>query len=245
MKMRFRFKNFSLAHDKSTLKIGTDSVLLSAMVPIENRNNILDIGTGCGVIAFCLADKLRRATITSTQILGIDIDEQSIEEANENLLNFPAINNLSIAFEEKSIQDVAKTTNVSFDLIVTNPPYFGASLKPANPALEKSKHRDNNLSFIDLIECVLILLKPKGVFYLILPPAEFEEWKELTIKGLFLNHYCQIFPKKGKPANRIVAGFGKSCTGDMKSENIIIRDEKGDYTAGYRKLTEDLYLHLR
>lgn len=245
MTTRFRFKNFSLSHHKSTLKIGTDSVLLSSVAPIEGGESMLDIGTGCGVIAFCMADKLRHTAVPPTQILGIDIDKLSIEEANENLSNFPAINNLSIAFDEKSMQELAKITCASFDLIVTNPPYFGASLKPASPALEKSKHRDNNLSFSDLMDCVLTLLKPNGLFYLILPPSELEEWMELTGKGLFLNHYCLIYPKKGKPANRIIAGFGKSYTEDIKREHLVIRDEDGNYTSEYRKLTEKFYLHLR
>ncbi|MDL2297418.1 methyltransferase domain-containing protein, partial [Bacteroidales bacterium OttesenSCG-928-E04] len=96
----FRFKNFSLSHHRSTLKIGTDSVLLSALVPIGHKTNILDIGTGCGIIAFCLADKHRKLTIPPTQILGIDIDKDSIKEADENNSTFPPIQNLSVNFRK-------------------------------------------------------------------------------------------------------------------------------------------------
>ena len=59
--MDFRCKNFSLNHLQSSMKVGTDAILLSSVVAkyLENTikpTNILDIGTGCGIIAMCMAD---------------------------------------------------------------------------------------------------------------------------------------------------------------------------------------------
>ena len=53
----FHFKQFSVAHDRCTMKVGTDGVLLGAWASIDNAKTILDIGTGSGVIALMLAQR--------------------------------------------------------------------------------------------------------------------------------------------------------------------------------------------
>ena len=118
----FRFKHFSLAHDRSTLKIGTDSVLLGAAAPIENTNSVLDIGCGCGVIAFCIADRLRRSGQTDFHVTGVDVDADSIAEARGNAQSFPQRNNIHFLFENIDIQHF--DIDYKFDLIVSNPPFF-------------------------------------------------------------------------------------------------------------------------
>ncbi|HPG74100.1 MAG TPA: tRNA (adenosine(37)-N6)-methyltransferase TrmM, partial [Bacteroidales bacterium] len=47
----FRFKQFSVVHSKSAMKVGTDAVLLGAWASIPNDGEILDIGSGCGIIS--------------------------------------------------------------------------------------------------------------------------------------------------------------------------------------------------
>jgi len=64
--MEFNCKQFSLNHTKSSMKIGTDAILLSALTNIQNPNNILDIGTGCGIIALCMAQKYKYSKINKS-----------------------------------------------------------------------------------------------------------------------------------------------------------------------------------
>ncbi len=90
----FYFKQFSVLHNKSTMKVGTDAILASilSLQIINNKEkiyNILDIGTGCGVISLILAQNLKNSTIT-----GIDIDTDSVHEANLNFNNSPWNNRL-------------------------------------------------------------------------------------------------------------------------------------------------------
>ena len=80
----FRFRRFSLRHDRSSLKIGTDSVLLAAAVPLRRPARILDVGCGCGVIGFCIADRLIANRETDFSVVGIDIDAPSIQESMDN-----------------------------------------------------------------------------------------------------------------------------------------------------------------
>ena len=76
IKNLFTFSHFSLHHERSTLKIGTDSVLLGALTPLENVKSVLDIGCGCGIIAFCIGYRLSVQSTAHRQIItGIDPDE--------------------------------------------------------------------------------------------------------------------------------------------------------------------------
>lgn len=53
----FHFKKFTIYHDKCAMKVGTDGVLLGAWANIKNASEILDVGTGTGLIAIMLAQR--------------------------------------------------------------------------------------------------------------------------------------------------------------------------------------------
>lgn len=77
----FKLKHFSLNNDRSALKIGTDSILLGSVAPIpQGCTRIYDVGTGTGIVALMLAQR----TSAATQIVGIEIDQPSYEEASAN-----------------------------------------------------------------------------------------------------------------------------------------------------------------
>ena len=42
----FHFKHFSLYHHRSTLKVGTDAILLGRWTEVKPTDVVLDIGTG-------------------------------------------------------------------------------------------------------------------------------------------------------------------------------------------------------
>lgn len=243
----FHFKTFSLHHEKSTLKIGTDSVLLASIVPVNLVNSVLDIGCGCGVIAFCLACKMQQIThpensALSKQITGIDIDESSIKEALLNHEIFPKDSSFSFDFQKTSLQDFAKQHFQKFDLIVSNPPYFSHSLKPDEQNHRKSKHRDENLSFEELIHSVLKLLNDEAVFYLILPPPEQKEFEKIASGKLYLFEQWEISPTPYKKANRLISGYRLQKTETIQRKKLIIRGEDQQFTSDYKKLTGLFYL---
>lgn len=238
----FHFKHFSLYHKKSTLKIGTDAVLLASLANIKGAHAVLDIGCGCGVIAFCIAFRMQNKNLVNKQtIVGIDMDYPSIEEANENLALFPKKENQEISFYCEKIETFAKKSSQSFDLIVSNPPYFQHSLKPVNEKKLKSKHADNQLHFEDLIASVHQLLSQQGIFYLILPLYESQIFLSLAKSTLFLVDDISIYPASTKPAHRKVLGFSK-IEKEKRISSLSIRDKTLQYTEEYKLLTRDFYL---
>ena len=80
----FRFKQFSVSHDRSSMKVGVDGVLIGCWCPLDRKEIILDLGTGCGLIALICAQR----SVAST-IIAIDIHAPSVEEASANFLKSP------------------------------------------------------------------------------------------------------------------------------------------------------------
>ncbi|UPT66058.1 MAG: methyltransferase [Sphingobacteriales bacterium JAD_PAG50586_3] len=81
---KFSFKHYEVVHEQSSMPIGTDAILLGAWAYNEAPASILDIGTGCGVIALMLAQRY-----TTAAVEAVDIDAPSIHEATENFNNSP------------------------------------------------------------------------------------------------------------------------------------------------------------
>ncbi len=70
----FHFKRFDIINEKSALKVNTDAVLLGAIAPLRGyEHSILDIGTGTGVIALMIAQRL--SDIWSDQTAAIASNE--------------------------------------------------------------------------------------------------------------------------------------------------------------------------
>lgn len=233
----FHFKQFDLAHERSTLKIGTDAVLLATLTPVMSVQSVLDIGCGCGVIAFCLAQKIAENQIIPN-ITGIDVDADSITEARENASRFPLLPKSCFHFDKISLQEFANQDNSHhFDLIVSNPPYFHGDLKPQDKNKSQSKHGDGQLTFQELADGVEKLLSPGGRFALILPPTEMEEFHQLTIGKWHCRKSVHIHPTATKPIYRIVREYSRSPQPETESR-ISIRNAELQYTPEYLQLVK-------
>ena len=130
----FQFKRFTVYHDRCAMKVGTDGVLLGAWTDVSSSQQILDIGTGTGLIALMLAQRNVTAHITA-----IDIDEEAIEQAQGNIAASPWKNRIEVMK-----QDFCQySANRLFDTIVSNPPYFNQSLKGPDSQRNTARHTDS------------------------------------------------------------------------------------------------------
>jgi tRNA1Val (adenine37-N6)-methyltransferase len=233
----FHFRQFTIHQDKCAMKVGTDGVLLGSLVRPGNAEKILDIGTGTGLIALMIAQK------SNAEIHAVDIDSNSFRQARENFLISPWFYRL--VAHHISFQDFAAQQNpMSFDLIVTNPPYFFHASKPIEEARIHARHNDT-LAFEELLAGVKKLLKPEGKFYAILPCREGIQFMDLAQKtGLFCHHIIRIKTKAEKSEKRLVMEFGLRF-GILTEEELSVQDENGHFTDEYAALTNDYYMSLR
>ncbi len=232
----FRFKQFSVVHKESAMKVGTDGVLLGAWVAYSNPERILDIGTGSGVVALQMAQRFPDAHIT-----GIEIDEKSAHEAAGNMRNSPWAERLRCLRQD--IREYAGTANEKYDLILTNPPFFESDLPSRNVRLRQAKHHIS-LRFDELLDSIDNLLDDDGMFALIIPWDIRQKIMQLaTQRNLFCRRELMIYPKASKNANRSILEFYRTKK-DCIKENLYIYTEQNRYSAAYRNLCKEFYLNF-
>jgi len=230
----FYFKQFKVEDGHSTMKVGTDAVLLGAAVNTEGSEEILEIGTGSGVIALILAQR------SKAQIDAVEIDEESAKQARENAENCPWSDRIKII--RSSLQEFAERTSKHYDLIISNPPFFSCSLKSPDKKRNLSRH-DETLSFEDLATYAAGLMSDDASLWVILPVREGEEFTLIAEKsGLFVHHHISITSKEGRKEHRLILQL-KKCRPEKAWENkLVISDSKGIPTKEYKALTKELYL---
>ncbi len=245
----FQFKQFSIDDSMSGMKIGTDGVLLGAWagkgvsksLPLGGDSegapslSVLDIGTGTGLIALMMAQRFPSALIT-----GIDIDGGAAEEATGNVAASPWKERIKII--HTALQDM--TENEQFDLIVSNPPYFGQQSTAEGFQRTIARHTDC-LPTETLMMMVARLLKDdeKSAFCVILPPdttAEADRWA--AVYGLFLRRRVRVMTKSSKPVKRVLSEYGKTPSDSITECSEVLLDSEGRRSEWYRRLTADFYL---
>ncbi|MHC1779779.1 MAG: tRNA1(Val) (adenine(37)-N6)-methyltransferase [Bacteroidales bacterium] len=263
----FLFKKFTVRQQQSAMKVNTDGVLLPAWVNLNKLSKqndepfrVLDIGTGTGVIALIIAQRLEKEFAGSGvfEITGIDIDEPSSQEAAFNFSASPWA--ASLISRHISLQNLIKEEGDKlcgkFSLILSNPPYFTSSLKAPGQRRSDARHNDI-LPFKDILRAADILLKDNGVLALVLPVNEGEQFIEKAGKTAFkLLRICRIKTLSGKKAKRVLMEFSKGGadtkeagekkeSGETIEEELIMQEKGGEYYShAYCSLVGDYYLKL-
>ncbi len=233
----FAFKQFIIKQDKCAMKVGTDAVLLGAWVLPNGSKHILDIGAGTGVIALMLAQK------TEAHIDAIDIDEEAVLQAKQNVLDSKFASQITVT--QTSLQHYSKASTQKYNLIVTNPPYFEQSLKSSDEQRSHARHADV-LPFEDLLDGVLKLLDEKGKFCLILPTLEAIKFRALAEKrGLHLSKLLRVKSRIDKDSDkRHLMQFEVKPTEFSENTIAIELEERHQYTEDYKDLTKDYYINF-
>lgn len=230
----FRFKQFAVLNDRTAMKVGTDGVLLGAWCAVEGAQRVLDVGTGCGVIALMIAQRNNKAIIT-----GIDIDQGAIEEATLNFANSPWRKRLTATLADFN----TLTDKVRYDLIVSNPPYFTDSLLPSHESRTLARHT-TALSYNQLIDGATRLLTDDGTLALISPTdAEDEIVEAATFASLPVRMMTRVIPVDGAAPKRTLWLLSRRDIPYCEN-TLTISHIDGSHTREYIELTRAFYLKM-
>jgi tRNA1Val (adenine37-N6)-methyltransferase len=229
----FHFRQFSLQHRHSAMKVGTDGVLLGAWTNIRNAGTILDVGTGTGLLALMLAQR----THGKARIDAVEIDPLAGMDARANFASSPWPESLRL-----HIMPVQQfQPEYPYDLIISNPPYFTNSLLSSDPRRNSARHTCS-FSHEELIRLAVAWLKPDARLAVILPPsvsARFVE--EAACQGLYLNRQCNFRTRIHKPVHRLLMEFsGKPSI--VQEEELCLYAGDQLWTNEYKNLTGAFYL---
>jgi tRNA1Val (adenine37-N6)-methyltransferase len=226
-------KMFALQHHLSSMKIGTDALLLGSWTDVSSAKHILEVGCGCGVISLMMAQRSPEA-----QIIAIDIDEESVKEANGNFKSSPFPNQPVAHFQDYAHMQ----STVLYDLVVCNPPFFRDSMAAPEIRRHKARHQERfhvSSFFIKMYEITTINAEISIVF----PYDDFKFWtEEALIAGWFVKRSLSVCHKEGYPFTRILVHFSK-IEFDVASNDLRIHSE-GRFSSEYSSLMRDFLLNF-
>ena len=228
----FKLKQFDLKQADNLQKMGSDTMLLGASI-LGDYTTILDVGTGTGILALMMAQRHEKATV-----FGIEPHILSFEEAKFNFNASQYAKRLSI--ESKKLQDFK--SDVKFDLIISNPPYFENSTL-GNKFEKNSARHTFNLPIEEFYQNNANLLDENGKLYLIFPYDLLQTHLGFAKQnGLYPERIITVNKENKKPIRAIICYSFKEVVSIIESE-IIITLINGKYSREYIALTKDFYAH--
>ena len=233
----FRFQQFTVHDDRCAMKVGTDGVLLGAWTDASAAQKAVDIGTGCGLVALMLAQRY-----PTLQITAVEIDAEAAAQAAENVEESPFNGQITVVADD-AIRFAAHELSESYDLVVSNPPFFQESLLPPDATRATARHTAAGLGFGQLADIAVTLLRPGGRLAVIIPKNAESTFHDICNRhGLSLLHATDIRTVARKPVRRILMCFHKGAPPETVVRDDIILMYEGQRSESYARLCRDFYL---
>lgn len=217
------------------MKVCTDSCVFGASVEVSEARRVLDIGTGTGLLALMVAQR------SGAQVEAVEINPEAQVQAAQNFAESPWAERLQL--HPMALQGFAKSCQQTYDVILSNPPFFLASLKSEDAAKNTAKHT-GDLLFEDILTFAQQHLSPTGRLYLLLPPAEAFHFAELAqMHGLYLQETLEVYTRTGGKCIRHIQTYTFTPVTEAPVHRLDIREEDAmTYTADFVDLLREFYL---
>ncbi len=210
-------KRLKIIQAKDSYRFSVDSILLLNFIRLKNYENIIDLGTGSGIIPLLLFGKKK-----GLSIYGVEIQKDLADMARRSVELNKLQNGITIIQEDfRNLKNNFK--NQQFDVVVSNPPYISMGQGKINPLINKAIARHEIKGDLeDMISVSNYLLKNKGRIYLIYRSAKLIKLV-ITLKryGIEPKVIKLIHPRPGENANLVLLEGIKSGKEELKIEDPI------------------------
>ncbi len=233
----FQFKQFTIHQNRCSMKVTTDSCLFGAWVAERINNetpvkNILDIGSGTGLLSLILAQK------STAGIDGIELQQKDYLQSCENIIASRWHDRINMIHTDAINYQFTK----KYDVIISNPPFYENDLKSEAKG-KNIAHHDDGLTLENLVNIIVKNLSSEGKFYLLLPEKRKADLLEtIGSSALFINHIVEVHQTEKHSAFRIIAE-GSFTKANLPEAKITIKED-GVYSSTFVRLLKDYYLHL-
>lgn len=231
----FQFKEFQLAHGNPGLKIGTESCIFGAYLAKWAHGNMLEIGTGSGVLAAMVSQFHPNERIDTIEIIP-----EVAQLAKNNFDKIPFNHNINLI--EGDIKDY--NTDLRYDFIFSNPPFFINHLSNSSKSKQAAMHSDE-LSPEQLLEAIFKHSRPHFEFAVIYPSEVMEGILETRDKRrdlyLYVKERIKIIPNENGKVLREIALFSTEQS-ETKHSKLVIKNTLNEYTPEFIKLLRPYYL---
>ena len=206
---------------------GMDAVLLANFANISSKADVLDLGTGTGIIPLLLAAKSKGKSWT-----GLEIQPEMVDMAERSVkLNSVEDQCHIVEGDLKNIKELFKPGQ--FGAVTSNPPYMKESsgLKNMKDTVVIARH-EVCATLEDVIKAGFYLLKTGGTFTMVHRPTRLPEIMELMVKYRLEPKRMQLVqPRANKEPNLVLIEAVKEAGRECRMlPTLNVYDEDGNYT---------------
>ncbi|KIR02355.1 tRNA (adenine37-N(6)-)-methyltransferase TrmN6 [Lachnospiraceae bacterium TWA4] len=228
-----QIKGYRIIQNPDYFCFGMDAVLLSDFSVVKKNEQVLDLGTGTGILPILLEAKSEGKHFTGLEI-QVDVANMASRSVELNQLE----EKISIVCGDIKEASTIFEAN-SFNVITCNPPYMKPDIAIVNPKEPKAIARHEVLcEFEDIAREASRLLKPKGRFYMVHRPRRL-----MDLLTTLRNYHLEpkrirfVHPYQDKPANMILLeAVYQSGTQMIVEPPLIVYKEVGQYTPEIYKI---------
>ena len=217
------FKKPLISQNNSGYRYSLEPFLLADFARVFPGQEVLDIGTGCGIIPLLMAHREPEVKVT-----GIEIQDSSANRAQENIskngMQIKIIRGDFLKWEWASKQ---------FDLILSNPPYRKVNSGRTNPDEGKAISRHElKLSLPTMLNKAKPILKRGGHITLAYPPIRLQETlRELEMRELYPSRTRFIHGNKSAEAKIFLIDAIKEKKSDLIVDSpLYVYNKDGSYS---------------
>jgi tRNA1Val (adenine37-N6)-methyltransferase len=149
---------------KEGYRFSIDAILLAHFASYISADSIIDLGTGSGIIPLILAKRTSAPTI-----VGVEVQEAMADMAERTIKLNGFADRVSILHEDlRSLR--SRFDASSFDMVVSNPPYYPIDEGRINPDEEKAIARHEIMAKAEDVTGISHhLVRPSGLVVIIFP----------------------------------------------------------------------------
>lgn len=214
-------------------RLSTDSVLLADFANVGHARTCLDLGSGAGVLTMLLAAKAPTAEITGVEIQK-DYADLSLLNIGENDLGG------RVRIINADLREYRELFGAeSFDLVVSNPPYFPENSGHTSPAEHRATARDErSCTLRDVCTAAHWALRWGGSFCLVHRPERLSEiFCTMTEAGIEPKRLRMVsFSAEKAPSLVLVEGRRGGNRGLAVERPLILTDADGGDSEEIRKI---------
>ena len=175
-------------------RAATDPVLLAAACPAKPGDSVLDLGTGAGSAALCLAARVPDLALTGLELQPFYAD-LARRNAMENAVRFNVITG--------DLSHIPAALHRAFDHVIANPPYYPRGGTPS-PDPGRALAMQGDLPLSTWVDAAARRLSPGGTLTMIFGTDGLAEVLAALGTRLGSPSLLPLTPREGRPALRLI-----------------------------------------
>ena len=220
---------YKILQDSERFQFGIDAVLLAdyASKSLKEKESVIDLGTGTGIIPLLMVNKCKTAAFT-----GLEVQKESADMAARSVAMNDLERRINIVNGDLKMTDKLFDKH-SFNIVTCNPPYMidAHGRNNEQDALTIARH-EVLCTLEDVVKAADYLLASHGSFFMIHRPFRLPEiFSSLEKHKMEMKRMRLIYPFADKEPNMVLIEARKNAKRRLTIEPpLIVRNDDGEYT---------------